>query len=183
MSWARTQRLALREFVPDDADAVVQMHLDPRVCAHLIDGLLPNEPALARRFIEDMAHIYRLYEGAGIWHATLLQPQPAFVGFFSLMPVPGRPGEINVGARLIPDAWHRGLAVEGCGLLVDHAIERLGFERVWGSCSAENGKANAVVATLGFERVALEPGPGRTASHWRIDAAAWRQSRSEARRG
>jgi len=181
MSWARTRRLALREFGPDDEDDLVQMHLDPRVSTWLIDDLPLHEPALARRFIQHMAQVYRLYEGVGAWHVTLLHPRPCFVGFYSLMPIARWPGEIELGGRLVPAAWGRGLAMEGGELLLEHAFERLGFDRVWAVCSPDNGSAKLLNAALGFEPLAVAPRPGPPASHWRIDASTWRQRRNESR--
>ena len=42
------------------------------------------------------------------------------------MPMAERPGEVEIGSRLLPLAWGGGLALEGGELLLDHAFERLG---------------------------------------------------------
>src|SRR5205085_12559676 len=93
MAWGRTRRLALREFADADRDPLVAMHQDVRLRAHLVDDYPLHEPAVARLFLARMAALYRRHEGLGIWHATRLDPQPAFAGWFSLMPMAERPGE------------------------------------------------------------------------------------------
>ena len=174
LAWARTRRLALREFGDGDRDALVAMHHEPRLRAHLVDDYPLQEPAVARLFLARMAGLYRRHEGLGIWHATRLDPRPAFAGWFSLMPMAERPGEVEIGSRLLPLAWGHGLAVEGGELLLAHAFDRLHLPHVWGLCHPDNRSAQGVLAALGFVPVGVMPYDGQAASHHRIDLNAWR---------
>lgn len=180
-SWARTRRLALREFGPQDRDALVRMHGDPRLRAHLVDDYPMHDPAVVRVFLERLACIYRRHEGLGIWHATLLEPQPMFAGWFNLMPMAERPGEVEIGSRLRPQVWGSGLSLEGGELLLDHAFDHLVLATVWGVCHPANRSAQAVLAALGFEPLGLLPYDGSTACHYRIAADTWRVLRTESR--
>lgn len=173
LPWARTPRLALREFGRDDEPALIDMHREPRLREHLVDDYPLHEPAVARFFVQRMAQLYRLHEGLGIWHAMRLQPEPRFAGWFSLMPMTGREGEVELGSRLLPHAWGCGLAMEGCELLLAHAFDTLGLPRVWGVCHRDNRSAQAVLAALGFEALGLMAYDGHDARHWLIDAPAW----------
>jgi RimJ/RimL family protein N-acetyltransferase len=173
MDWARSRRLALREFEPRDHDALLQMHRDPRLREHLVDDYPLHESAVVRLFLERIAQLYRRHEGLGIWHATLLGPEPAFAGWFNLMPMAERPGEVELGSRLLPQAWGSGLALEGCEMLLAHAFDRLALARVWGICHPANRSARAVLAALGFESLGVMPYDGREACHHRIDLNAW----------
>src|SRR6185295_11578367 len=123
-AWARTRRLALREFGPQDHEALVRMHCEPRLRAHLVDDYPMHDAAVVRVFLERLARIYRRHEGLGIWHASLVEAQPVFAGWFNLMPMAERPGEVEIGSRLRPQAWGRGLSLEGGELLLDHAFDR-----------------------------------------------------------
>jgi RimJ/RimL family protein N-acetyltransferase len=174
MAWGRTRRLALREFADADRDPLVAMHQDARLRAHLVDDYPLHEPAVARLFLARMAALYRRHEGLGIWHATRLDPQPAFAGWFSLMPMAERPGEVEIGSRLLPVAWGHGLALEGGELLLAHAFERLGLPHVWGLCHPDNRSAQGVLGALGFEPVGVMTYDGQAATHYRIDLNAWR---------
>ena len=173
LDWARTRRLVLREFAGQDRDALVAMHREPRLRAHLVDDYPLHEPAVARLFVERMAALYRRHEGLGIWHATTLDPQHAFAGWFSLMPMAERPGEVEIGSRLVPLAWGHGLALEGGELLLAHAFERLGLKHVWGLCHPDNRSAQGVLAALGFAPLGVLAYEGQAASHHRIDLNAW----------
>ncbi|MEO7245467.1 MAG: GNAT family N-acetyltransferase [Rubrivivax sp.] len=177
-AWARSRRLMLDEFGPDDAPAIVEMHRDARLRAHLIDDLPLDVPAVARVFIERLEALYRRHEGLGIWRATLRAPAPAFVGWFSLMPMTGHPGDAEIGSRLLPAHWGSGLAVEGGEHLLDHAFDDLALPRVWGICHPHNRPAQAVLGSLGFERLGVRPYDGAPASHYRIELNAWRTVRN-----
>ena len=181
LDWPRSRRLALREFLADDVEAVAGMHRDARVRALLIDDFPLQLRPLARLFIERMTTRYREHEGLGIWHASVL-PDRTFAGWFSLMPMTARSGEIEIGSRLLPSVWGRGLAQEGCELLLDHAADDLGLSSVWGICHPANRSAQAVLAAMGFEPLGVMPYEGRPASHHRIGLNAWRDLRNTPRK-
>jgi RimJ/RimL family protein N-acetyltransferase len=176
--WGRSRRLALDEFAPGDAPALVEMHRDPRLRAHLVDDAPLDRPPVSRAFVERMADWYRRHEGLGIWRATLRDPASAFVGWFSLMPVTGRPDEVEIGSRLLPAHWGSGLAVEGGELLLDHAFDDLALPCVWGICHPHNRAAQAVLGSLGFESRGIRPYDGAAAAHHRIELNAWRTLRN-----
>jgi RimJ/RimL family protein N-acetyltransferase len=181
LAWARTRRLVLREFAASDHDALVAMHSDPRLRAHLVDDYPLHQSAVVRVFLERIAQIYRRHEGLGIWHTTALEPQARFAGWFNLMPMAERPGEVEIGSRLLPLAWGSGLGLEGGELLLDHAFDDLGLKHVWGICHPANRSAQAVLAALGFVPLGVMPYDGGQASHYRIDLNAWRVLRNTPR--
>jgi RimJ/RimL family protein N-acetyltransferase len=181
LPWACTPRLALREFDAADLPALLAMHRDPRLREHLVDDYPLHEDAVAALFLERLAQAYRSHEGLGIWHASALQPVPAFAGWFSLMPLAGRPGEVELGSRLLPSAWGSRLVFDGGELLLDHAFDRLGLQYVWGICHEGNRSALAVLATLGFEAMGVMPYDGSPACHFRISLNAWHRQRNTPR--
>ena len=180
LDWGRSPRLALREFAMHDHDAVLQMHRDPRMREHLIDDYPLHQSTVVKVFLERVARVYRRHEGLGIWHATLLGPKPAFAGWFNLMPMAQRPGEVEIGSRLSPQFWGAGLALEGGETLLDHAVD-IGLRHVWGVCHFGNRRALAVLAALGFESMGAMPYDGGFASHHRIDLNEWRTLRASPR--
>jgi RimJ/RimL family protein N-acetyltransferase len=177
-AWGRTRRLALREFHGGDLDDLVQMHREPRLRTHLVDDYPLHRREVAQLFLDRMPQVYRRHEGLGIWHTTVLEPQAAFAGWFNLMPMAEQPGEVEIGARLLPLAWGGQLALEGGDLLLEQAFERLGLERVWGICHPDNRSARAVLAALGFTPLGLRSYDGGVAHFHRIGLNEWRVSRN-----
>lgn len=176
--WLRGRRLALTEFTPGDAEALIAMHRDTRIRTHLIDDYALDDPAVAATFLERIGPFYRRHEGLGIWRADLVAGDTQrFAGWFNLMPIMHRPGEIELGSRLLPFTWGTGLAQEGGGLLLDHAFDRLGATRVWGICDPGNRSAQAALVALGFSQVSVEPYDGVIAEHWEIKVNDWRAVR------
>ena len=180
-AWGQTRRLSLREFHADDLDDLVQMHHEPRLRTHLVDDYPLQRREVAQLFLDRMPQIYRRHEGLGIWHTTVLEPQSAFAGWFNLMPMAEQPGEVEIGARLLPLAWGGGLALEGGELMLEQAFERLGLESVWGICHPNNRSARAVLAALGFAPLGLRPYDGGVARFHRIGLNEWRATRNTPR--
>jgi RimJ/RimL family protein N-acetyltransferase len=178
LPWARSRRILLREFGSGDHAAILAMHSDSRLRALLVDDYPLDDPRVAQVFLERMAAIYRRHEGLGIWHASLVGPQPVFAGWFNLMPMAERPGEVEIGSRLLPQVWGGGLAIEGGEMLLAHAFDDLGLERVWGTCHPDNRSAVVVLHALGFEPLGVMPYDGRQASHFQIGLNAWRALRN-----
>lgn len=179
-----TARLALREFAPDDVRDLRRMHHDPRVRAHLIDDAPLQVAAVAALFVQRMRRLYRAQPGLGIWHASVPGAPPAerFAGWFSLMPLPGHPGEIELGSRLLPLHWGRSLSMDGGEALLQHAFGTLGRARVWGTCDPRNRGARLCLAALGFGPGVLVPSDGSAMLCHRLDAAAWRRTAALPRR-
>jgi RimJ/RimL family protein N-acetyltransferase len=89
---------------------------------------------------------------------------------------------VEIGSRLLPIAWGRGLALEGGEIMLEHAFTTLGLPRVWGICHPDNRSAQAVLAALGFEADGIARYDGQDACHHVIDLNAWRESRNTSRR-
>ncbi len=198
--WLRTRRLRLREFVVQDRVQLVQMHADARMRALLIDDHPLHRHDVCERFLRRLQALYRVDEGLGIWHAErtvrrfsdaelaspalcealtpaalaeLALPVDEFIGWFNLMPMPGRAGEIELGARLLPRAWGVGLADEGGEALLRHAFETLQRERVWAVFHVRHDAVRSCVLALGFTDAGVLPYEGAPARHFVITRDDW----------
>lgn len=178
LAWSRTPRLAMREFALHDVDDLVAMHREPRLREYLVDDYPLHVASVARLFVERLGELYRRHEGYGIWQSSALEPEPRFAGWFSLMWSEHLPGEVEIGARLLPRCWGSGLALEGAECLLEHAFEDLHHGQVWGCCHPGNRSARAALLALGFEAVGLGPYDRGTALWHRIDLNAWRSVRN-----
>ena len=200
--WPAGARLRLREFEATDVDELARMHREPRVRAQLMDDLALDDAATAARFVAGLQAFYRRHEGTGIWRAeraeaadpdSLAEARPAhavgdigdallalleapawrFCGWFSLVHLADAPAELEIGARLAPDAWGGALALDGGEWLLHRAFGELGRERVWGHCDPANRSAAHCLRVLGFTPAGQSPYNGQVAARFGLERARW----------
>ncbi|MDO5288718.1 MAG: GNAT family N-acetyltransferase [Pseudomonadota bacterium] len=200
--WSASARLRLREFAAHDVGELAQMHRDPRVRAQLVDDAPLHESAVAARFVASMQNFYRQHEGTGIWCAERACPPDAdsvaearqahadgeisdallalveapewrFCGWFSLVHVLGDEQELEIGARLRPDAWGGTLALDGGDWLLQRAFNELGRTRVFGYCAPTNRSAARCLRVLGFSATGLASYNSTQAAQFRLERDHW----------
>jgi RimJ/RimL family protein N-acetyltransferase len=146
-----TERLLLRYAVAADADDLLRLNSDPQVIRYLT-----ARPA-TRASIETEV-LPRLMVGADgrdprIWIA-IEKPSNAFIGGFALEPSDDGPAdEGELGYRLLPAAWGKGLATEGARALIAKGFNDLGLKRVWGETMAVNLGSRRVMEKAGLNYV------------------------------
>ena len=124
-----TQRLRLREFSPADLDDVFRLDSDPRVMRYVGDGRVATRKSVGEA-LSRAAPYYRNYPGLGVWPAEE-RVSGRFVGWFCLKYIP-KTVDVEVGYRLLPDAWGRGFATEGASALVEYGFNEIGLHRIVG---------------------------------------------------
>ena len=142
-----TPRLSLREFRADDADNLYRLHSDPRVMRYIGDGSVGTRESVAVALARAAGH-YRNYPGLGIWPAAQ-RGSGEFIGWFCLKYVP-QTVEIELGYRLLPQAWGYGYATEGASELIRYAFEVLGLYRVIGLTNPGNTASQRVLLKAGM---------------------------------
>jgi RimJ/RimL family protein N-acetyltransferase len=211
VAWPAGPRLRLREFASSDAAEVAAMHRDPRVRAQLVDDHPLHEPAVAQGFVAGMQDFYRRHEGTGIWCAERAVPPDAdsvaearaahaageigdallasvqapgwhFAGWFSLVHLSDAPHELEIGARLRPEAWGGTLALDGGDWLLARAFDVLGRPRVWGHCDPANRSAAHCLRVLGFSASGTARYNGQQAARFVLERAHWASWRQWPRR-
>jgi RimJ/RimL family protein N-acetyltransferase len=200
----QTPRLRMRLFTGADRQAVVDMHNQALVRALLVDDYPLQEPQVAQQFIERSLGITHAHPGLGIWYTERLQPvdtqalqeaqaavdsgdlaagaldwflQPRwqFCGWFNLVPMTHDPSKIEIGCRLLPQAWGGGLALEGGQALLHHAFGQLGRDEVWATCHPQHRSVHVVLHSLGFAARGLAEYWGAPAAWFCIEAPAWQR--------
>jgi RimJ/RimL family protein N-acetyltransferase len=142
-----TPRLSLREFRADDAADLYRLHGDPRVMRYIGDGSVGTRASVATALARAASH-YRNYPGLGIWPASE-RASDEFVGWFCLKYVP-QTVEIELGYRLLPQAWGYGYATEGASALLRYGLEALGLYRIIGLTHPGNTASQRVLRKAGM---------------------------------
>ena len=144
-----TSRLSFRCFKSGDLDQVLLLNRDPKVMTYFPGMKTIDEIKLDfKRYLE----YHQKYPGYGYWY-TSLKDQNVFVGFF-VVKILAETGETEIGYRLLPEYWGRGLATEGAKGMVDYVKNTLKISRVVGVVNPENLASRKVLENAGllFER-------------------------------
>src|SRR5215211_36895 len=153
-----TDRLTLRRWREEDADAYAAIWADPHVWRALAGGSSADPTEVAR---DALARQLRHWADLdyGLWAAI---PDDAdepvgWIGAWRQMVAPALDGEIEIGWTLRSPWWHRGLATEGARLAIDTAFEHLDIPRVISLIHPQNDRSAAVALRLGMTHVSETP--------------------------
>ena len=151
-----TERLALREWEPDDAEALYVLMGDAEVMRY-VDVGKPWEIGRVREWIGRLNESYRT-RGFSRW-AVVERDGGLVVGSCGFAPLPWS-GEIDFGYMFRRDRWGRGYASEITPAVLRHGFERYGFEEVVASIDPKNDASRRVLEKIGFAYRHNEVQPG-----------------------
>lgn len=141
-----TDRLILRERTINDLESCLLMDRDPEVVQY-IDGPW-NSPEKHKNFvIERISHRYP--DGLGYWTIEAKKDH-RFLGWILLIPIDLTSSNIEIGWRLIRDAWGRGYATEAAKVILHHAVNTVGIKKLYADIHPENIGSMKVAEKLGF---------------------------------
>jgi RimJ/RimL family protein N-acetyltransferase len=146
--------MLLRRFTTADTGLLAALYGDPRVMRFIT--LQP--PLLAdveSKILPEYLREYReLADGLGSF-AAIGKQMGQMAGRFSLKPANsyGLTGGTELGFRLYPAFWGRGLATEGARTLIESAFERLPLDRIVATTMADNTGSWRVLEKCGLRRV------------------------------
>lgn len=142
-----TEHLWLREYVPEDAEAVFELGSNPVVQRYTGDPCLTSieeaQAVLLQHPIED----YRQH-GFGRW-AVVLKTNGKVIGFAGLKYLPEL-DELDLGYRLLPEFWGKGLATEASLACVRYGFETLQRTRIIGLVDPANVASIRVLEKCGL---------------------------------
>lgn len=146
-----TERLRLYPLTEADLEDLVELDGDPDV-RRMVDpfGVIIPEDREERRVYEWERHVSR-----GGFYGARERVGNGFVGWFQLEAAPDRPDEAELGYRLRRHVWGLGYASEGARALVDHALDVLGYRRVYAHSLRDNPASIRVLEKAGLR----EAGP------------------------
>jgi RimJ/RimL family protein N-acetyltransferase len=145
-----TVRLRLRARVVADLEPIVAMDADP-VVRRFIGG--PLDPAPHRREVRR-----NIVEGRPEPHASWAiewRDRPGLLGLCGLSRSEETGGATQIGWRLLPSAWGRGVATEAAGAVLARALGPLGLRAVVALIHPGNRASVRVAEKIGMERVGV----------------------------
>ena len=148
MKTIETERLILRPFTLDDAQASFQMNTDPEVMKFLGGPFTGT--------VEDIREMLKKntlgdYEKHGFGrHAVILKETNEFMGFTGLKYVIEL-DEVDIGYRLKHKFWRQGFGYESTLPCVDFAFNDLGLDRIISLAKADNIASTNLMQKLGLK--------------------------------
>jgi len=175
MEAVETERLRLRPWRPDDIEPLAELFAEPAVWKYPLRR--PLTRVESERFLDRQIRHWEDH-GFGMW-AVERKGQEELVGYLGLaVPVwlPQVLPAVEVGWRLHPDCWGRGLATEGGRASLRHGFDVLQLDRVISIFEAENVASGRVMTKLGMSDwlVTDDPRHGVTLHVREITRDQWR---------
>ncbi len=145
-----TERLVLRPWTPDDAEAALAAYGNGDVARWLAPKMdtVPDPGAMRLVLQQWIAEDGRLLTPAGRW-AIELRADHSLIGGATLLPL-APDDEFEIGWQLIPAAWGHGYATETGLALARWAFDQ-GIEQVIAVVRPANQRAEAMVRRMGME--------------------------------
>ncbi|MCO5218761.1 MAG: GNAT family N-acetyltransferase [Thermomicrobiales bacterium] len=146
-----TERLTFRPVTMDDAEILHQLNHAPGVMEFL-ERVPPPIKYLRTKTIPERIRMGVEYPGFGMWVAHL-KGTGEFVGRYGLRPNSPHDGDVEIGYRVLPAYWGKGLGSEGALEILRYAFEDLRVERFVAITMAVNIRSRRVMERIGLTYV------------------------------
>ncbi len=145
----RTERLLLREFVPEDWRAVLAYQADPRYLVYnpWTERTEQDVQDFVQRFIKWAQEQPRRKHQLAI----VLLEEGRLIGNCGIRMETAAANEAELGYEIEPACWGRGYATEAACAMVGFGFEQLYLHRVAAWCIAENTGSARVLEKLGMQ--------------------------------
>lgn len=143
-----TERLTLREFVPDDWSAVLTYQRDSRYLRYYPwnERTEADVRAFIQMFLDQQAESPR----RKFQLAITLSTTGVLIGNCGLRRKLENDWEADIGYELAPAHWGNGYATEAARAMMDYGFTELGLHRVSSWCIADNTPSVSVLERLGL---------------------------------
>lgn len=145
-----TERLVLRRWEARDVDGLIEMNADPRVMEFFPAVMTAEESTKMH------ARLMARQEEIGFAVPVVEEQQSGrFLGFCGLgvpaypTPLPFDPC-VEIGWRLIPDAWGKGIAQEASRIWLRFGFETLQLDEIVSFTALQNERSQKVMERLGM---------------------------------
>ncbi len=162
-----TDRLLVRQYVEDDAEAFFKLNTDPEVLRYVPDQPLQSVEQARQLLIDHPIADYTKHGfGRG---ACILKSTGEQIGFAGLKYL-DELGEVDVAYRFLPAYWGQGLATEAARAALRYGFEELGLRRIVGLVMPENIASARVLEKAGLRYAEAASFWGHQFSKYIVDA-------------
>ena len=144
-----TERLLLRAFTPDDAEALFRIYSDPQVMRYWGSPPLRTIDE-AQRKIQGIAEDFQAREG--IRWAFTLKGDDRLIGSGGHWRLLKQHQRSEIGYELAPEYWGQGLVPEAFRAILRFGFERMGLHSVEAQIDPANQGSRRVLEKLGFSQ-------------------------------
>jgi RimJ/RimL family protein N-acetyltransferase len=143
-----TQRLILREFQPEDSCQLAPILAKEQVMKFSLTGILTFQQTQIK--INDFIASYKK-NGFGKW-AVIFKQSNQLIGYCGIaVEQIDNVDEREIGYRLDPEFWGRGLATEAASIVIQYGLKQLRFPYILGIVERENVASVRVLEKLGMK--------------------------------
>src|SRR5579883_1889335 len=144
MVLVETERLFIRQWVPDDWKRFRPLGTDPRVLEYLTTE--PWSDERIQQFINKGIEVAKT-RGWILW-PVIHREDAELIGFCGFGD--GFPPDVEIGWRLLPEYWGRGLATEAAKAVMQYGFETFRFNRLISVTHHANRRSIRVMEKLGM---------------------------------
>jgi RimJ/RimL family protein N-acetyltransferase len=147
MPTLETERLILRCFREEDVDLMAQLFANPDFMRFSLGVFTERQRTVD--FIEKVIGWDRASMPSQF--AVVPRRQCGVIGYCGFFHHPEVPGEVEIGYRLHPDYWNRGLITEAARAVRDHGFAELNLSRLISLIHPENIPSRRVAEKNGMK--------------------------------
>lgn len=149
--FAETDRLILREILPEDIDGMFKLDSDPEVHKYLGNKTITNREEV----IDIINYIRQQYYDYGIGRWAIIDKETNdFIGWTGLKYetklINNHKNYYDLGYRLIKKYWGQGIATETAHVSLHFAFNNLNTKEIFAAASCKNEASNKVLQKIGM---------------------------------
>lgn len=164
-----TPRLQLTPVGEEDLDLMRALNADEEVSRNLT-GRPVDQKETDAEWSQRLQERSDRHLGLGYWVGRI---SGDFVGWWGLGACSWDETTANLGYRLRPPHWGKGLATEGSSALLEHGFDAVRLSSVWASTTPDNVASQRVLEKLGMRYLGIQFDQSRYA----VTAAEWANGR------
>ena len=146
---AQTNRLTIREFLPDELETYLDHVMDKKVSRYISKKTREERAVIFNNAIVKYAET----KNYGIW-GMFSNNDNEFIGSCLLRPFENDPTILELGYTLEPKFWGKGLATEMVKVITDHGLADTGVKEIVACTDLLNHPSQRVLLKAGFKQEA-----------------------------
>jgi len=173
-----TKRLIIREIVPSDVDAMLELHSDPEVHVYLGNKTITRRA----KIVEAMDSLSQQYLdfGVGRW-AMVNKKTKKFIGWTGLEFVTkasnNRTNFYDLGYRLLKRFWGQGYATESAFASIDYGFEKLKVTEIYAMADIDNDSSNKILKKVGLKFIETFDFEGVPHNWYTLERSAYKKQK------